>query len=818
MLHPDKTAHFLDNEHFGGSFCQTHRRVLRLRGITMKTWPARLTALAGGVALATLSLAAGTSLASTPAKPGGVRNPYSPAYHASYRHGVVPTVGQQRKMNAYAASHRSSTTTTATGPETLAYGGGIDGIGVTSGTPRVYLVFWGTQWGTQSTDSSGNLTFSNDPDLGAPYLQKLFKGLGTGNELWSGTMTQYCDGSSVATGATSCPSGAPHIGYPTGGALAGVWYDNSAAEPSAASGHQLGQEAVNAAAHFGNTTAATNRYAQYVILSPTGLNPDNYKTQGFCAWHDYNGDSTLSGGAVSSPYGDIAFTNMPYVMDMGASCGQNFVNASGTLDGYSIVEGHEYAETVTDQNPAGGWTNQQANTYSGQENGDECAWISSGQGASSDVSMGTGVFAMQSTWSNDTNECDISHAIVGGTVTNDFSISVSPSSGSVTAGQATTATVSTTITSGSAQTVSLSATGLPAGATASYNPTSVTSGGSSTLTLSTASSTPAGTYTITVTGTGTSATHSTAYTLTVSTSGTGGGITNGGFETGNFTGWTVSGAAESVVSSLVHSGTYADQGGSTSPTNGDSSAAQTFTVPSGFNTLSFWYDVVCPDTLTYDWATATLRDNTSGTTTTPLAKTCVSNSGWLKITSTVTAGHSYTLTLTSHDDNYASDPTYTHFDDVALSSSVTGPNVVTNGGFETGNLSGWTATGTESVSSSLVHSGTYADQGGSSSPTNGDSSASQTFTAGTGDSTLTFWYDVVCPDTVTYDWATATLRDNATGVTTTVLGKTCVGNSGWVKRTASITPGHSYTLTMTSHDDNYPGDPTYTHFDDVSTS
>jgi hypothetical protein len=29
--------------------------------------------------------------------------------------------------------------------------------------------------------------------------------------------------------------------------------------------------------------------------------------------------------------------------------------------------------------------------------------------------------------------------------------------------------------------------------------------------------------------------------------------------------------------------------------------------------------------------------------------------------------------------------------------------------------------------------------------------------------------------------------------------------------------GHSYTLTLTSHDDNYAGDPTYTHFDDVST-
>ena len=33
---------------------------------------------------------------------------------------------------------------------------------------------------------------------------------------------------------------------------------------------------------------------------------------------------------------------------------------------------------------------------------------------------------------------------------------------------------------------------------------------------------------------------------------------------------------------------------------------------------------------------------------------------------TVAAGHSYTLTLTSHDDNYAGDATYTKYDDVVL--------------------------------------------------------------------------------------------------------------------------------------------------------
>jgi hypothetical protein len=55
------------------------------------------------------------------------------------------------------------------------------------------------------------------------------------------------------------------------------------------------------------------------------------------------------GGAVASSYGDIAFTDRPSVMDAGASCGQGFVISP--LDGYSIVNGHEYPETVTDQAP-----------------------------------------------------------------------------------------------------------------------------------------------------------------------------------------------------------------------------------------------------------------------------------------------------------------------------------------------------------------------------------------------------------------------------------------------------------------------------------
>src|SRR5246127_3310059 len=324
-----------------------------------------------------------------PSAPSGLICPYAPWYGHAYRHGAVPTREAQQQILAWKASRREAQP--AVSAAMLVFGGGVDGIGVTSGVPRVYLVFYGSQWAR-----------GGDPAGAAAYLQRLFAGIGTGGELWSGTMTQYCDGPLVSAGATSCPSGAPHVGYPSSGALAGVWFDTAGPSPGNATAAQLAAEAANAAAHFGNTTPASNRYVQYVVVSPTGTHPDGFNTptSNFCAWHNY----------TTSSYGDLAFTNMPYVTDLGASCGQNFVNSgsAGTLDGFSIVNGHEYAETVTDQNPPGGWTNQ----FTGEENGDECAWISSGQGAAANVSMGNGAYAMQSTWSNDTDEADIPPPIV----------------------------------------------------------------------------------------------------------------------------------------------------------------------------------------------------------------------------------------------------------------------------------------------------------------------------------------------------------------------------------------------------------------------
>src|SRR5207237_7910602 len=140
------------------------------------------------------------------------------------------------------------------------------------------------------------------------------------------------------------------------GVLAGVWYDNASAGPSHPTQSQLANEAISAAAHFNNTSASSNTTAQYVINTATGNNASGFGTQ-YCAWHS----------STSSSYGNIAYTNMPYITHATASCGAT-LNGLGPKAGITIVGGHDAAETETDPCPNGG-----APADSGPTNGDTVA-------------------------------------------------------------------------------------------------------------------------------------------------------------------------------------------------------------------------------------------------------------------------------------------------------------------------------------------------------------------------------------------------------------------------------------------------------------
>jgi hypothetical protein len=268
------------------------------------------------------------------------------------------------------AMQQASRTGGASTSSDLYYHGGIsDGLSGNIGVetaPKVYIVFWGSQWN------------NNDPYSEALHEINFLNGVG--GSYWFNSVNQYCQG--VPSGTYFCSNGAGQAAGNPSGILAGTWSDSASAAPNKPRQSQLANEAVRAAAHFGNTTAASNASVQYVIATASGYNSSGFGSQ-YCAWHS----------STSSSSGLIAYTNLPYITDAGTSCGANF-NGLGYTAGQTIVEGHELAETATDQYPNGGWLDS-----GGAENGDKCAWNS----ATTDVSFSTGLFPVQPLWSNAAN-------------------------------------------------------------------------------------------------------------------------------------------------------------------------------------------------------------------------------------------------------------------------------------------------------------------------------------------------------------------------------------------------------------------------------
>jgi hypothetical protein len=102
----------------------------------------------------------------------------------------------------------------------------------------------------------------------------------------------------------------------------------------------------------------------------------------------------------------------------------------------------------------------------------------------------------------------------------DFSVSATPASQSVTTGASATYTVTIGSLNGFGGVVTLSLSGLPTGATPSFNPATVTGSGTSTLTITTTTAMPSGTYPLVITGTSGSVTHTAGVSLTASAAAT----------------------------------------------------------------------------------------------------------------------------------------------------------------------------------------------------------------------------------------------------------------------------------------------------------
>jgi serine protease len=267
-------------------------------------------------------------------------------------------------------------------PVNMAYFGGHVQV-----TPKIYLIYWG--WGEAGAFDHSGLTPS-DPDGVGALIQRFIAAIG--GTSWANIQTQYYQ--SNYNGQFSNITNPSHQ-------LLGVWHDDATPIHDNLSPQELAQEAARAVSYFGITDLNNS---QIIVATPQKYNEAGFNQVNYCAWHDYTTAVAYPGITAG-----ISFTNMPYILNAGGSCGQDFVNPApaGDLDGVTIVLGHEIEETVTDpgaEEQAGQIQNGAWFDYQSWENGDKCAWVGDGlqvPGSPFNMTGNDGrKYPVQALWSN----------------------------------------------------------------------------------------------------------------------------------------------------------------------------------------------------------------------------------------------------------------------------------------------------------------------------------------------------------------------------------------------------------------------------------
>ncbi|MEU3078695.1 S8 family serine peptidase [Streptomyces laurentii] len=196
--------------------------------------------------------------------------------------------------------------------------------------------------------------------------------------------------------------------------------------------------------------------------------------------------------------------------------------------------------------------------------------------------------------------------ITSESLASDFRMTLSSSSGLAKGAASLTTTIDTALVKGDAQSITFSAEGLPAGATATFGPADVTTGQSATLTITTSQLTPGGVHPITLRATTPDVAYTATYTLSVSTAECQSGqyLVNPSFEERG-TGWTApAGVIGEHLGWPAHTGTRnAVMGGK--GTNASASLSQRVSLPAGCArySLDFWLGVDTDESSNGPWDT-----------------------------------------------------------------------------------------------------------------------------------------------------------------------------------------------------------------------
>lgn len=150
-------------------------------------------------------------------------------------------------------------------------------------------------------------------------------------------------------------------------------------------------------------------------------------------------------------------------------------------------------------------------------------------------------------------------------------------------------------------------------------------------------------------------------------------LQDGGFEDG-YTYWSQcgSGASASIQTSVVHGGTHAAKmGGTTTVPNGDAALCQSFTIPTGSPSITFWIQESTDLTSSSGDYQAGQLTSASGTVRKNLYKETASTSGWVQRTVDLSsfAGQTVVLKFVVHGDGASGHHIVQYIDDITINGS-----------------------------------------------------------------------------------------------------------------------------------------------------
>ena len=288
--------------------------------------------------------------------------------------------------------------------------------------------------------------------------------------------------------------------------------------------------------------------AEYGSSGSSSCNSDNGNTvSNGCIFYDVtSGDMDVDCAGpncylADGTVGVLSTSNTSFAPAYGTNVGWDFATGIGTVNAANLVNNWPTSApqpsftlsaspaslaflqggsglTTVSINPANGFSGSVNLTASGLPSGVTATFGTNPATSTSQVTFSatsgaaTGVFNVSVTGISGTLSNKVTIAVTVNPA-GDYTLAASPSSLRVVQGAKGTSTITVNPLNGFNGSVSLSATGLPSGVTAGFNPTSTT--GASTLTLTASSKAALGTFSITITGNSSGLSHSTSVSLTV---------------------------------------------------------------------------------------------------------------------------------------------------------------------------------------------------------------------------------------------------------------------------------------------------------------